>query len=263
MSVHHRPAEPVPLGAAVLLAGFSHPMCDVDYFMSKLARQLARNGLFVAQVDPRGHGDSPGDFADVDLDTLRRDIELIVDHYLARFPGNLLCMGRGLTASLLAEVSAREGLLGVAGVAPYCIPPQVIQRQWTEVDTSSRDAFTVFPGNDYVAHKDFSEAALCTLHALGAVPYNLHGLRLSERFLEGLAQFDALPALQRAEAAHGLWLTRDERDPTALTTLRFDASSTHPPLATYRDAPLSRHPAFHRTVISRLTEWALDRCVSS
>jgi alpha-beta hydrolase superfamily lysophospholipase len=65
------------IGAVILLAGFSQPMCDVDYFMSKLARQLAGNGLFVAQVDPRGHGDSGCELANVDLDTLREDITII------------------------------------------------------------------------------------------------------------------------------------------------------------------------------------------
>ena len=263
LSVHHRSPEVVPLGAAVLLAGFSHPMCDVDYFMSKLARALAQSGLMVAQVDPRGHGDSPGDFSDVDLDTLREDIAIIIDHYANRFPGSLLCIGRGLVAPLLAEVSRVKGLLGVAGVSPYCIPPQLVERHLTEVDATSSDACAVFPGNDYVARSDFSDSALCVMNALGAVPYNLHGMGISQRLLEGLTHFDPLAALGQAAADRSLWLLRGGDDPDALLPVRFDASSPYPPLTTYRGDPLPRNPAIHRTVISRLTEWALDRCAMS
>lgn len=263
LSVHHRSPEVVPLGVAVLLAGFSHPMCDVDYFMSKLARALAKCGIFVAQVDPRGHGDSPGDFADVDLDTLREDVEIIIDHYSMRFPESLLCIGRGLAAPLLAEVSATKHLLGVAGVSPYCIPPQLVERHLTEVDATSNDAFESFPGNDYVALTDFSDSALCVMNALGAVPYNLHGMGISQCLLEGLTHFDPLAALGQAGADRNLWLLRGGEDPDELSPVRLDASSAYPPLTTYRGDPLPRNPALHRTVISRLTEWALDRCAMS
>jgi hypothetical protein len=254
LAVHHRPAEPVPAGAAVLWAGFSHPMCDADYFMSKLARQLAAGGLFVAQVDPRGHGDSPGDFADVDLDTLRDDIALVLDHYQACFPEGLLCIGRGLAAPLLAEVSAGRGLAGVAGVAPYCLPAGAVH---ATSGGAPSDAAELFPGRDYTAHTDFAEPAICLLNALGAVPYNLHGMRVSARLLEGLAGFDAPAALRRVPPAQGLWLIQDERDPAAPVALPLDQL---PQLAAYRQPLLPRNPAFHRTAISRLVEWAMDRC---
>jgi hypothetical protein len=263
LCVHHRPPDAIPLGAAVLFAGFSHPMCDVDYFMSKLARRLAKSGLFVAQVDPRGHGDSPGDSSSVDLDTLREDIAIVIDHYTARFPESLLCIGRGLAAPLLAEASATRSVLGVAGVSPYCIHPQAIRSYLEEVNTASNDAFAIFPGNDYVALTDFSDAAICLMSALGVVPYNIHGMGISARLLSGLADFDPLAALQRAGADKSLWLLRGGEDEGALTSVRFDASSAYPPMATYRGDTLPRDPTFHRTVISRLTEWALDRCAMS
>src|SRR5262245_10518045 len=103
LSVQHFPRDTLVIGGAVLLAGFSHAMCDVDYFMSRLARQLASNGIFVAQVDPRGHGDSSGELADVDLDTLRADINFIAGHYARQFPDLLLMIGRGLSATLMVE----------------------------------------------------------------------------------------------------------------------------------------------------------------
>jgi len=257
LAVHHRPAEPVPVGAAVLWAGFSHPMCDADYFMSKLARQLAAGGLFVAQVDPRGHGDSSGDFADVDLDTLREDIALALDHYQARFPEGLLCIGRGLAAPLLAEAAAGRDLAGVAGVAPYFLPTGAVPPAG---NAAPADAAELFPGRDYTGHSDFAEPALCLLNALGTVPYNLHGMRVSPRLLQGLASFDALAALRRISPACALWLVQDERDPDAAAALRLDDSMPAPRLAAYRRPLLPRNPAFHRTAISRLAEWALDRC---
>ncbi|MCC6558909.1 MAG: alpha/beta hydrolase [Polyangiaceae bacterium] len=265
MCVQHSPAEPMPVGAAVLLAGFSHPMCDVDYFMSRLARELARSGLFVAQVDPRGHGDSAGELADVDLDTLREDIALAADHYSRRFPGSLLCIGRGLIATLLAEASGAGFLLGVAGVAPYCLDPEVIREHLRGVPPGARekDASDVFPGDDYVDLRDFSDSSRCALHALGAVPYNLHGARLSGRLLRGLCELDALSALRRADAGSSLWLLPDGKEPADLTPVELGAASAYPPPSLYRDEPLPRSPALQRTVIERLTQWAVDRCAMS
>ena len=72
LTVQHFPDVVLPIGAAVLLPGFSHAMCDLDYLMSRLARRLAAQGLMTVQVDLRGHGDSSSRLEDIDLDTLDR-----------------------------------------------------------------------------------------------------------------------------------------------------------------------------------------------
>jgi hypothetical protein len=125
--------------------------------------------------------------------------------------------------------------LGVAGIAPYRLAPDVIKSLLRETNVNSNDAYQIFPGNDYVGLSDFSTLSLDTLDALGVVPYNIHGMRMSERILHQLSQYDLASALQQAKFGTNLWLNDS----------------------------LTRTPAFQQSVISRLTQWAIERCASN
>lgn len=259
LSVHVRPADRVPLGTAVLLAGFSHPMCDMDYFMSRLARQLAAQGIFAAQVDLRGHGDSGGKFSSVDLETLREDIRLVLNYCCRLSPDRLICVGRGLTATLLAELATEENVAGVAGISPYCIDPRMVQKHCTGIDEAATDAAKIFPGNDYVVWSDFSDAALNLLNALGAVPYNIHGLEASGRLIRQLSEFDARTALRPKKGQPRLWLFPDgsaRRRPMALDL----AEDGYPDADLYRPESLPRNPVYQREALAMLVEWAVSTC---
>jgi hypothetical protein len=230
LTVQHVPPERVPAGGAVLFAGFSHPMCDVDYFMSRLGRRLVNNGVFVVQVDPRGHGDSYGELADVDLDTLREDINVVTDHFAGMFPKRLLLVGRGLAATLIAEQLGGRPQFSIAGICPYDLTPDAFGScvHAGNAKEPSVDAFALFPGNDYYRLSDFDPRSVTALKALGAMPYSVHGSRLSRSLIRQLAVFDASSVLRNGRNSGTLLL----------------------------EDPFMRAPEFQLKLLSELTRWA-------
>src|SRR5262249_53194661 len=153
----------------------------------------------------------------------------------------------GLAAALAAELAGTRRLLGVGGVAPYCLPAQAV-REHLQSAGDAADAFQAFPGNDYVEHSDFSPSSLRLLRALGTIAYNLHGAKISPRLLSQLASFEA-PAALRSVAA-GLWLAGD------------GALDLNGPLDHDQDRFL-RHPQRQEALLARVSEWALDRSLAA
>jgi len=237
-----------------MFAGFSHSMCDVDYLMSTLARGLCQCGFFVAQVEMRGHGDDPEEFTIVDLDTLREDIQTALAYYGEFTIDNLYCIGRGLSAALLAECLDNVRIEGIAGIAPYCIYPEHVKQCLPSIKSESVDAYEIFTGDDYVDHADFDENALAVLHALGALPYNLHGMPISKRFLDQLVCFDALPALRQNPKNNALWLFPRVDGSGEVETFVFGEHRNYPTLNRYRHA-LPRNPKFAKALLPVLQDW--------
>ena len=256
LAVNHWPEVPIPMGAVILLPGFSHAMCDMDYFMSRLARHLCAKGFFVAQVDLRGHGDGAGEFSDVNLTTLEEDIRLIIEYYRNRISDQLFCVGRGLTATLLASFAADAGLTGIAGIGPYCISPETMQPFSEKMKPDIFDAYDAFPGDDYVSFSDFDEESLCVLNALGAVPYNLHGMEMSRRLLNDLANLNALHSLRNANC-NTLWLFPSQNS-DEVNTVSFNKTSFYPGMELFRSSPLPREPRAQLKFQAVLTDWILD-----
>jgi hypothetical protein len=237
LTVQHFPRGGFPIGGAVLFAGFSQPMCDLDYFMSRLARQLTNHGFFVAQVDPRGHGDSCGRLEDVDLSTLREDINFVAQRFAALFPDLLLVVGRGLSATLIAEQLGGRPQFALAGISPYALPPNVISScHYPGIeDGTTVDARVLFPGDDYVRLADFPSGCIAVIDALGTVPYNLHGAGISRSLISQLADFDAAASLRNGGNSN----------------------------AFIPEQPFVRDPASQMKLISQLARWAMDRAMTA
>jgi hypothetical protein len=184
-------------------------MSDLDYLMSRLARKLAASGLFAVQVDPRGHGDSSGSLSEVDLDSLREDINAVADHYCRLYPDLLVFIGRGLSATLIAEqLGARAGIAIVA-ISQYEMSPEVMKQRITDdriTCESAVDAVALFPGKDYVRLGDFAAESIAIIDALGTVPYHLHGTMVSGNLVRQLTQFDAAAALRNGRDSGRLFL---------------------------------------------------------
>lgn len=256
LTVNHWPDVPIPMGVVILLPGFPHAMCDMDYFMSKLARQLCNRGFFVVQADLRGLGDGAGEFSDINFGTLQEDINVLTDHYRNGISDQVFCIGRGLTATLLAAFATGANLTGIAGVGPYCISPEVVQPISAKMTASSFDAYHAFPGRDYVKHSDFTEDSLCMLNALGTVPYNIQGMEMSAQLLKDLASFDALSALQNIKCKH-LWLFPGEKKASA-RSISFKDDAAYPQKQLFHRSTLPREPGAQLAFQAALTDWILD-----
>jgi pimeloyl-ACP methyl ester carboxylesterase len=251
LTTEHWPDEFAPAARVVLLPGFSHPMCDADYMMSKLARRLSERHFAVTQVDLRGHGDSPYPFDEVDLDMLREDVEALSRHYRTDYFDRTFFIGRGLTATLIAECARGSHIAGIGGIAPYCLVPEFAAQFSSE---SPKDAWDIFPGNDYINHSDFDENACCMLNALGAVDYNLHGMRISQKLMAGLAEFDARAALEKTASRNSCWIfcNPSEERPAVWR------NETFPKTEFFREPPLPRDPKTQHEVIGLLGSWLTD-----
>jgi pimeloyl-ACP methyl ester carboxylesterase len=235
LTVQHFPEMVLPIGAAVLLSGFSHPMCDLDYLMSRLARKLAAQGLRAAQVDLRGHGDSTGRLEDVDLDTLREDINTVAAHFARMFPDQLFFIARGLSGTLLTEQLAARPNIAVAGISLFELPPQLMR---SHLESTARpgetlDTCDLFPGRDYVQLSDFAGSSIAIIDALGTVPYHLHGASISARLARQLAQFDAGAVLRRGRESGLL----------------------------FHEAQFLREAAFQARLVERLSSVIVERCI--
>lgn len=253
LTVNHWPDVPIPMGAVVLLPGFSHAMCDMDYFMSRLARQLCNRGFFVVQADLRGHGDGAGEFSDINFQTLEEDIRLLIDHYKNGISDQVFCIGRGLMATLLAAFATDACITGIAGVGPYCISPETVQPVSEKITATTFDAYEAFPGRDYVKFTDFTEDSLCMLNALGAVPYNIQGMEMSRQLLKDLASFDALSTLQNTRCKK-LWLFPGEKRGSTRSVSFTQVSQKE----LFHRSPLPREPRSQLAFQAALTDWILD-----
>jgi len=259
LSVIHQPQEEIHLGKVILLAGLSHPMCDMDYFMSRLARNLVSNGFRVAQVDLRGHGDSPQHFSEVNLESLRKDISMIINYFHNQYSENLYVVGRGLTATLLAEMAEVELVAGVAGIAPYCIHPKYLESKRELVVSPEFDTIELFPGDDYVQFSDFDSIDHGILNALGAMSYNFHGLEMSASLVDQLADFDSLTTLKTRSKEDCIWVFADPEDHKKVKTMNFDDASEYLDPQFYIKGGLTRNPKFQNRMIAQVSEWITNK----
>lgn len=88
----------------LLLAGFAQPMCDIDYFMTRLAHTLVKNKYYVMQIDPYGVGDSEGDIENVTLLTLKEDVKVAINYLQEMKFEKIVCISRGIMSLILDNV---------------------------------------------------------------------------------------------------------------------------------------------------------------
>ncbi|AJQ26589.1 serine aminopeptidase domain-containing protein [Pelosinus fermentans] len=238
----------------VLIAGFSQPMCDVDYFMSKLARQLSNLGIFVLQVDPRGHGDSEGNLENVNLYTLREDLSIAVNFVAEQVGDKVFCIGRGLSATLFAEISSLAPIRGVVGISPYCIEPSIVSEIWANIKPGIFDVNDIMPGTDYKSFSNFDIGKIAFCNAIGALPYNLHGQVMSTEILFNLFEYKPLEVLKKCKDK-SLWLLSEGKDNNRIVHWHLENEKLYPNLNNYVKNAIIRDPLWQYDIIERICNW--------
>ncbi|MCC6750223.1 MAG: alpha/beta fold hydrolase [Deltaproteobacteria bacterium] len=166
----HRPEEPGPAPAVLLLHGFTGHHLEQDRLFVQTARRLTRAGFFVLRFDFYGSGDSDGEFHEWTPLTEVADAGAALE-WVAAEPGvdanRLGLIGLslgGCVASLVAGQDPRVGALVL----------------WNAVGIPGRH----FP---WIARS-------------GPEAFVVGGARVSPDFLTTLAQVDPAAALRRAKA---------------------------------------------------------------
>jgi pimeloyl-ACP methyl ester carboxylesterase len=241
---------------AVLISGFSQPMCDNDFFMAKLARRLAREGLYVLQVDPRGHGDSPGNLEEVTLGALREDLHSAIQFAKEQAGGKIFGIGRGLSALLLGEPDLHPELWAAAGIAPYCLAPEAVCQLFPEIGPGVVDTALILTGNDFKRFSDFNPEAMAFFDALGAgLLLNLVGQKISGRLLVELKSYEPVQVL-RANPETRFWLTPDRMAPDGMVTCAPKQARS---LRDYQDNPFPANPLWHHRAIESIRAWVIQQ----
>jgi len=261
LNVLHWPEEIFPVGTVILLPGFAHSMCDMDYFMSRMARKLVSDGFLVIQAELSGHGDSGGDFDALDLHTMRRDIRHLLDSHAGKHTEKLFCLGRGLSATLLAEVADSEKVNGILGIAPYAVSPTLFDNKVHAHSPETQDAWHIFPGDDYVDELDFDASDKSILRAFGVCPYNLHGMNMNTQLLKDLSEYDPLKVLQSVDSEQCKWLFSNPESPKKAVPIEMNNINNYQEIAPYINTAFPREPKFQNNAIEEASDWLFTKCM--
>lgn len=105
--------------AVLILPAFSQPMCDVDYFMTRMAKMFAEDQIATLQFDPTGHGDSSNRLVNATVDILKEDINNAINYLRSFGFQNISIITRGIMVNISAGVIC-EGV-NIIGLNPFLI----------------------------------------------------------------------------------------------------------------------------------------------
>lgn len=239
--------------AALLMSGFASPMCDIDYFMSKTARKLCGLGIYAVQVDPIGHGDSYGLLSDISLKTYREGIKNVIQYIQGEIGNEIVCIGRGLSATLQYELACEMNLQKVVGINPYNIHGNMLKQIWKAEFDGVAEISDIYIGKDYKTYSDFDQKKRCFFNALGGSILNLHGQCISGSFINELSGF--YPSFHK-DACNATWIMCEEE---LLITNACDGIETLDQLSGWKKKEgLPRSPIYQDKIINQILSCVIE-----
>lgn len=191
----------------IILPGFSLPMCDEDYFDSKLADELVEKGFYTIQVDLTGHGDSPGSLEDVTLKALKNELKEIVRYLKEETKKKIYVVGRGINPVLLAEMIDDVETELIIGLNPYTLSPNYVSSVYEVTEAGVLPCSVFLDGSDYSNLSDFNKDKMLLLEALGARIRNLHGQSINTDLLNKLVCYDPIEVIKNSKKCK--WIVTD------------------------------------------------------
>lgn len=219
--------------SALLIPGFGMHMCDVDYFMSKLARKLYAASVYVLILDPYGHGDSYGNLQDCTISSLIEDILIGIEH-CKTVSDNTYCFSRGLLANLL---TIAEPNIKIIGLSPVCVSKESLVN--IDVPSDIIEICKYIPGDDYVSYSDFNKDKLYLTEMIGARIRHIHGQFLNSDILNYILNCDHIHVLQQHDNAQWIFFESDDEKLYKIydkNELKYRSLSSYFKTAIYRDA---------------------------
>jgi len=252
MAVVHNPKSNYRGMVAVLVSGFANAMCDIDYFMSKVAHHLSAAGIYVIQVDPIGHGDSYGVLSDVTINTYQESLRSVFKYAQRELCENIVCVGRGISAAIQCELAKEFGIHKLVGITPYNICGSVVSEIWGSVSFDKKEISEVYQGKDYKKYTDFNQQKRCFFNALGGTILNLHGQCINGTFINELMEYSPCLGCNFQE---GLWIWCNEVMRYSTTCLDIDTVDLL--MKVYQSEGLPRNPECQDSVISHVVDYII------
>lgn len=124
--------------AVVLVSGFSEPLCDMDYYFSKMAKYLYQQGNSVFQMDLFAHGDSTGKSEDITISKLMNSIMDVIEHAMSNGFSSIIIVSRGIMGTLISDYFASNSLVTkIIVVNPWYYSPAKSKELRKAIDNNS------------------------------------------------------------------------------------------------------------------------------
>lgn len=110
--------------AIIVVSGFSEPLIDLDYYMTKMSKYLFKLGNNVFQVDLYAHGDSTGESESITISKLKSSIVDVVDHAANNGFSSVVIISRGIIGTLMCDFFEEHPLVSkIISINPWYYPP--------------------------------------------------------------------------------------------------------------------------------------------
>ena len=172
------PEGGTPNSAVLLLPGFGESKSDLDYFLDNLSDYFIENGFATVQVDFFAHGDSFGEFENLNCDILCQNIKSSIGYIKHNLGLDVFVVARGFYIELLADYSVCREIKGMVCVNPIKIKTEIIDYLDRYFDTQEK----------FIEFNELEDAILVSkfLTLLGAEPDNLMGQKISRFFIKDI-----------------------------------------------------------------------------
>lgn len=183
--VTRSPSNKIIKGAVLLIPGFGESKCDIDYFMSNIAKDLVQNSFYVLQIDLYGHGDSEGSFDTLDSNIIIDNIRSALDYLKKNLSVPIYIVTRGFYNELIYDNNILNEIEGVVCISPI----KLFLSEFNKITY----LFSNIKGNIIELPLCFDkkieqEELKKFLIMLGAEPGNMWGQKISTKFINQILQ---------------------------------------------------------------------------
>lgn len=254
----HSPLTELRDQCVLLISGFSLSMCDMDYFMSRLARYLCQNGFYVLQLDPRGHGDSKGNLEEVSLDTYKEDMWEGISFLSSNLKKDVYIISRGLGATLAAEFVNDNKAKGIVGIGPYFLSNDISESIWKGLEKKEYyEGIELLPGQDFRTLTDFDIRKVAFFNAIGVRIRNILGQVVSANLMTELVYFN-YRAFMEVDKDKSIWLFHSDEIENGVQQIELTENLPITDLDIYTYHAFKREPIWQLEVMKVATNWILE-----
>lgn len=202
-TLSHVPKKITNQWGILLLAGLGENLSDLDYFMKNIAVDLCENNIFAMQIDLTGHGESDGDFDNINERILLNDIENAVLLMKRKGYKKIGVLTRGYLCNLYTEIVKNQSIELFIGISPIILSKDA-------QDEINKDFAFNKNKNTFIDMFDSVDKSNMIITMLGSEPQNLYTERINERFWnEIITRITTLNSNDVPKSVETIWFSFD------------------------------------------------------